>query len=324
MAHLVSTRDDVEIGLAEESTWGTAITTGTSYELMDCEPTQITPGKNVRMPTRANAARQPLDEEVRIDSDQKEQTVTLAGPVILRNFAQQLYSVFQNVTEEAGDPFQKVFSIGSGQPQFESDEGHFTSICTRDGTVARMIEDCVGSSITLSVHPTNNAGRLYASTNMFGRKFTANQEISGAMTTLGARTYYSFADIQTQTIDSTPYSLAELNMTLANGAKGAGVDGTDLGLYSGVAMMGFELSGTISFLWEAGLEALLGDAVQTIVIDWGSTGVAGFFQITLEAKFGEAVIQEGETRIMQIPLIGVNETNGMALITMADVIDRTW
>ncbi len=329
MAVTFKPQHDVEVGVADQAVWGTGITAGASFEGLHHEPAPLTRGLNVRMPNRNNASRQPLDEEVRIDWDSVEHSVAIAGQATKDTLAKSFYGLIQNVAENASTPFEKVYTILSGQPAFETNAGYFATICSRHGTAAgeaESIEDAIVRSMTISLHPTNNAGRLHVSSDWLGRDYKTAQAVTGAFIARDID-YYEYADLGTMTVDNQAAILMDMSLTITNGAVGKGID-TGLVKFDSTALMGYQMSGSMSFMWDSIIHALGSSVnrndVKTIIMEWGTPGSDGHLKFEFEVKYANAGIEEGEIRLTKFDVVGVNEINGMAKITLSDAIDRTF
>lgn len=334
MAIAVYTGLDEQYGLQEQAAWGTAITDGAAMIELSCDPFEITPGVNLRRPTRARAQRFPLATDMGADTKGKEHIANIRTPALNAEFSIWNYGVMQNVSESAtsDDAWEKTFTFGTTQPDFSANAGMFLDIVKKMpvASVSKKINDAVIRNAVYACAPGDGLdGVLMMDLEAVGREYSQTANPSGTWTK-SAQTFFHFHDIVTKTIAGTPVIIGDggFSLTLNNAAKPLG--GT-AALYETLILSPYSATFTINALWDGTLRTemgnLLNGTVGEVILIWGTASADGFLRWTLEVVWDAAPIESAiEGTFVNLTGTCAKTGGGAAPVTIehADDTDRSW
>ncbi len=330
MAVTVNSRHDTDILFAEQATWGTAITGGSAFTILDVASSVIDPDIKERLADRSNSgSRVLIDENVQYDTKGSAPKITIAGDAKKLDLADMLYAVMQNVSEAVGSPFLKTYTFGATQPDFTASAGHFLTLVEDHPTAStsKAMRDVICTDLVMKCSPGE---RLQMSATLMGRGTldeTYNQTVSNART---AESFFYFEDITTFSGNAVALNPLEVEVKIAlPRATGAGVDKSNLGEFLTWAIPEYTVEATFKVLRESGsqtLQALRGtDINHAWVLQWGDGTADGTLKYTIQGQLAAADSENDDLNSIIFKLKGV-KTSGAAPLTvlLADASDRSW
>lgn len=245
-----------------------------------------------------------------------------------------LYAVCQNVSEGAGTPFEKTYTLANAttQPDFSADAGFFAQIGIYD-TIAsyhRAYTGCILRTLTLSVDLAND-GLLRASGEWisgFAENTTTN--FNTGTWAYNAQDYFNFHVTPTKKIASADIVLHGFDITINNNAVRVGSTGAngDCETYAlGIGDTGYEISGNIKTKFDVNTQGIIAadraGTTTAIQLACGTDGATGNFDFTCASCLLQDPKDDYENamgRSIDIPFIA----NTSAVFTCSDALDRTW
>ena len=342
MAIALKTKDDVRIFLGEQTTWGTALTAASNFNMttpafgseLDIDLAALDNDVQIRTPNRSNSGRRTLDRgNIQHDYKGASPKITLSGDAKFNDLAQFLYAVMQNVSEGALTPFEKTFQFPSTQPDFTASAGWFGSVIVEDdsaSSVNKLIRDVICRKLTLTCDPTSNQGRLQIAAEMIGRGApTLNlAQVSGTKA-ITPQEFYYFHDIKTFEGNANALAPVSIQIEIENNARPISVDIATAGDFRTYALGPYTVKATLRVLYEANaraIQALQGTTIEhpwTII--WGTVGTDGYLSIALRGQPGPALDVNEDEKTIDFNLTGVYNAGALPLIVvMGDAIDRAW
>jgi len=345
MADAIYAPSQFRLAIAEESEFGTPITTQANfYELDIVSPTQPDMASGVIEDTRKRS------DGLRIMAPCDTYRTTVGGLYVIpfecivsANTADLLiYGVMQDIESEADTtPYQKVMQWDKNTtgPDFSADAGKFFTVLGSDPAENWSATSCVVRNLTLSASPGTNGGRLTAS----GEFVTGfDIDISSVTATPASWTapcsastqYYPFqlyANSSVAGADLVPYSFS---ITMNNGCVRVG---NAAGLATNYHMPLFEVNAEIVAKLDAitanlidtyRLDPAAGSAEVAVIMDWGSDDTDGHLKFLMNAIYTAPTVRDfGQESGVGVTLSysGVDDGSNKALVaTIANAVDRTW
>ncbi|MBD3403517.1 hypothetical protein GF420_11520, partial [candidate division GN15 bacterium] len=191
---------DKQIGIAQQSTWGTAIADNAAFTKLLVEPTTFELDVKKRDNPSSVGTRNKTYGQVVHDTKGAMLMISLSGFARRNDLVQLLYGKIQGVTEGAASPYSKTYVFGDTQPDFASDAGHFLTVIERDPTSSRSLKgaDMIVQQLTLTL----NAGeRLQYSAELVGRGVPDHDSNPSGTWTLVDGNFWHFEDLVRATAD---------------------------------------------------------------------------------------------------------------------------
>ena len=332
----VYTPKDVKLGLAEESTFGTAIADAAAFiEYPEFDSVTIDWGLTQVAPL-TNRSRRLADEADTFSSQTGGvRTITISGLVLRqKDLPELLYAVTQKVAE-AADPFQKTFSIDwEVQPDFFADAGFFCTIGLDTFIDAYHLKftSCIGKIITLKYDGVGDDGRWKADI-VFISGFAADTTATFSGTwTESTQVYLDGNIVAAKTVATNDVVLYSAEVTIENNAKRVGNNASgDCETYSiGVGGEGMELTGNVVVKYDANTQGLVADhlagTARGITYTKGSTGVDGYFDLSLDTCLITSVPDENldQGAAINVGIKGLYQSGNEITIAVCDDVDKSW
>lgn len=325
---------DTRIGIAQQSTFGTAIADASAFNELYVEATEMKQDIKVREIPGNHASRQILTGDQSHDTKGAMPMISLAGEVSRNDFDLLLYAAMQSVTEGGSTPFAKTFVLGSTQPDFGANAGFFATLIDRfpDASRSHKMVDAIVKSLGLSLEAGD---RLKFSADMVGRgAISATSNPSGTWT---AQTYapYHFEDIGAHTVDfgsgAQALTLKKYDAKIENEIVAIGGASSTFGVY-GIPKRSGSLD--LSVLYDETQYASAKTAAEagtlcTHVLRWGNATPGttnGDLAITLTFKIEEVTLDKADILYfnMKGKLFAASASASFATIVLANAIDRAW
>lgn len=341
MADAIYAPSQFRLAIAEETAFGTAITTqGSFYELDIISPTQPDMASGVVEDTRKRS------DGKRVMSHTDTYRITTGGLYVIpfeaiatgATLDLLLYGVMQDLTSEgATTPYAKIWEWDGSTtgPDFSTNAGKYFTVLGADAE-NWSAKSCVLRNLTLSASPGTNGGRLTVS-GEFVTGFDIN--ISGVTATTASWVspgvaYFPFQLYTTASVagaNLVPYSFS---LTMANNAVRVG---NSAGAAQNYHMPQFDVSAEIV----AKLDAITDDMIDTyrtnpaagsaevaVIVAWGAVGSDGGLQFDMNAIYtGPTTRDFGQESGVGVTLsyMGVDDgTNEAIEVKMSNAIDRSW
>ena len=333
------TKNEIQYGIAKQTTWGTGLATG--FVLLDIEPTVIDPKINMRRPNRAGPPYRHRIYQVSTIHDYKGSAPTVA----IRGIAKKdeidlfLYSVIGGVSEGVTTPYTKTLTFpstpGALQPDFTASEGCFFTFVKLmpDKTKSQRIIDCICTELTLHCSPDGDDAMIYFEATLMGRgEWESDVDLSSAsFQRSGAddSDYYYFHDIKTFSGAGNALDPLGLTMTFKNNAKPTGVEKSSGKFLSYTLGRPYELEFKPTVVWDANSRttqmATQGTVTHSWILEWGTAGADGHLKFTIQGQPGPAPDADGDTNSIEFT-VDAQQAGATAPVTvlLANAIDRTW
>lgn len=316
----------------------------------------VTFNKNAqqRKPFRATGERMSKGADRNNDKFNVSPTVSISTPIGYTGAAASEYvdilcaSIFQEVTENASTPFNKIFRFptNGNHPDFSADAGGFFTLVEETGVTAadKILHSCGATRATFSCSPDQNEGRLHLAMDCIGRYLNENIASSGytgTMTFPAAWTYFNFNDLRAVTVDiggggATAIPCYGFGLTIDTGltpVPTAGYHGTNGYNETNRVNRFYEVSGTIKVLWDSTARSLISGEVvadSTVwtkwVFSWAAADpVATTAQCLLKvnAIMNSDQFSGNEERIVDLSFSGIYDgTNFPVEFQYANSVDR--
>jgi len=322
-------------GISQSSDFSAAADGTANFEQFEGPiPTGIDYGVTRVIDPKANGSRVRQDAE-RFYTDSGGLRVIPFSDMVVRgrDLGSLLYAVTQNVSEGAGSPFTKTFTINASttQPDFASDAGYFAQVIINDPIASyhRLWKSCILRTLTLTSDFAGD-GRVMASGEWIsGFPTTHTANLSGTIT-YNTQTYYQGNELSAKQIENIDQVVFGWSVTITNGAVRTGSDsGGDAETYS---LPLYDVTGEITCKYDtASLDFIsksLSGVGKEIDLQIGTGGATGHFGILLdEVVFDNTTKDYGDPRgqAITVPFTALNNTGGnTAVFTVSDGLDQTW
>jgi hypothetical protein len=219
---------EVQLGIAQESTFGTAIAdNGAFVQIAEFGTVSVDYGMFQDTSVKNRGRRQFDTRDDYITAKGGTRTITISDWTIRKTeLAEFVYAVMQGVSEAAGTPYQKTFTAPATQPDFASDAGYFCTIGIKfpEEGYDLKFTSCICTELTLSADLTGGDGRLKGSaTFISGFDHSMTSTFSGTWT-VASTAYFDFNAPSAKSISGGDAVLYSFEVSLANGGKRIGCD----------------------------------------------------------------------------------------------------
>ncbi len=328
MALVVYSPGEMKYQMAEATTFKTGIPDATAAVELSSGILTFTPDNKLVRPDRFRGQNWPDVFDLSNNDNGSLSMVTGEMPALKTEIPDFLYMMMQNVSE-AVDPFQKTFTYSAPSPDFTVNAGYFMTFWSKGPVAANSekIDSVIGEKLEFTLSPDANDGNLHMNFTGKGIGYSRVADPSGALTK-SVQTKFSFFDLATFTLDSTPVILQEWKMTLENEIIAVGFDGS-----GNVQTLWIKpkVTSEVKGIWDAGMRTALGKfdsgAETVLVVDWGSTGADGFLGFNLHGVIDDGNHAEDSVRNVNVTIAGASDlTNTEAMLTaeICDNVDRSW
>jgi hypothetical protein len=326
--------EDVRFAIAEEALFKTPVADGAAMIELDCEKFPINPDKKHHAPPRAQGQLHPDISNLWNDSKGSIPTFTLKTIALKQQLAIWLNLLFQNVSEGATTPYQKVFTFPDVGPNFVANNGEFITVVRRMpvASVSEKITSAIVTKLDLSLNANADDGCLAISPTLIGMNYsrTANPSGAWAKTADGDTERFSIFDMAVCTLGGSAIVLNDFKASIECLWKPMGVDGA--GGYQTYMLQGQSATLNISGVWDAvtraGLTALDAGSEVHFVLGWGATGVSGYLNFDFYGipMPGSAPVDDATRLVnLQIKCASNNASSHEAVsIALADAHDWGW
>jgi len=347
MAVTVYTKDDVDILLGEQATFGTVLadiadfngTTPEWGEIVDCEIGVLDTDVKTREPNRSNSGnRILLAQNVQHDEKGTMPKFTIQGDAKKHTLAGLLYGVVQNVSEAVGTPFEKTFTFASTQPDFTANAGWFgTLIVKQPSSLSQKVRDMIVRKLTLSCEPENNQGRMQMTAELIGRgAVTRDSAPNTGVLARYAQSFFYFHDLKVASfVGNTIYPLSIPKIEITNNALAIGQKSATSGDFLTYALgaPSYSVTFTIRVLWDTVSAGLKNTEATTpasqagaLILSWGTDNTDGYLNFTTYCKVdAPSPDAYGPTKAVDFNFTMVDdEVNEPFTCVIADALDRAW
>jgi len=333
------------VGIAEEATFGTAITVQASFkELEITEPSQIDYAGIVRDERkRADGKRVKAYTDIYLDEEGGADGYTCTVGGLLTDLTADLL-LFGNiqdlVSEAATTPYLKTFEWdGSTDGDNSGSPYKFFTLDLHDPIAAQSVElkTCVIKTLTITSDPGTNGGRGSFSA-VFWTGFKPTRGL-GTATAPGSWTapgtdYYVHQLLNTKTVAAADVVVGSFSLTFENNVQRIGFDSS--GDPQAYVFPMFDLTGEVSVKYDANTDQEIdkfilnpegGSAESAIVMQWGDGTADGTLLFRVNAIYTGAPSKSFEDKgtFITLPFQGVDDgTNEVIDVLIANAIDRTW
>jgi hypothetical protein len=341
MAIDISTPQQKRYGIAEQTTWGTAVADTAAAIQLDVDPFSIVPNVNIREGRQSQGTRRPFTGSRIHDTKRVAPTFSLPAMEAKKDELDYfLYAIMQSVSEGATTPFSKTFTIPDSQPDFSSSAGFFMTFWERFPVSlrSRKLKDVIAKSLTLSCEP---GGRLMVAGEFVGRGAMiegANPTGTWTRSDSDNADYFFWEDIDRFTMDfgSGAVNLrpsGSFEITLSHDATPFGHDGSGNFETFAIVNWNLELKMTIADDLTANIRNSFESAhrqgtVCTLEIGWGNDppSADGDLEITCQCQITD--VSPDSADILGIEVTGAiatsNTSNSPITIILANALDRGW
>lgn len=344
-------KSEFRFAIAEESTFGTAITTQTAFkELLITDIPQIDWGGVVRDEAKKSDGKRVLsNKDVFLQTAGGEYTVSVAGILTDNTADLLLYGVMQDLTgatpgEAATTPFAKVFEwdgsttgVSSGYPsKFFTLNGYNPSTSEH-----WQVKSAIVKTLAINADPGTNGGRASFTATFYSGFAPTLTGLTVTPTdwTAPATDFYIFQNLNTKAVNGTTDNLVlgSFSISFENNVKRIGNDSSGGPQYYVYAGGGndFVVTGELSAKYDNNtkdeIDSFLtnpqgGSAERQIYIRWGDGSADGTLLFDVNALYtGNSIDFGADTVMVSLPFSGVDDgTNEAVEVTIANAIDRAW
>lgn len=326
---------EVQLGIAQESTFGTAIADNAAFvQIPEFDSISIDYGLTQDFSLKNRGKRIAYDADLYASQTGGTRVITISGMVVRRTeLAEWLYGVFQNVTEGAATPYEKTFSVADDQPDFASNEGYFFTLGIKNPITAydEKYTSCIVREITISADMVGGDGRLKADVTIIsGFAASTTSTLSGTWT-ISTQNYYDANLFDTKTYNTNDLVLYGFSVSINNNAKRIGNNSSGNAEGYAIGVPEIEITGNLNVKYDANTQGALADTLAGTerVIEFGlADGTAAG---DLMFDFNEAVLvstdrddnrDEGVSRTLNFKAVA--NSGATPQIRVADGVDQAW
>ena len=333
---LVYASDDLRIGIAEQSTWGTAVADSGAFTELQVEPSIIEQKVNVREIPGSHATREDIYANLFTDTKGAMPEFGFKGPVSKLSLAQILYGLFQQVTEGASSPFSKSFTVPTTQADNSASAGKLHTVILRhqDASLSHKVSDAIVKKLVLSI---KKGEHLQMAVDMVARGAVSKVSNPSGTWTIPTFTPYAFED------------LARTSLNFGAGAQTLTLEEVEVPYENDIVPVGGASSlftnygikkrmGTVKAKWLyiaaqfASMNAnLIGNTAVTFNLGWGNATpgtVDGDLDLTITGKLTgvREVRGAGDLLLMEtdIKILAASASSKGLTVTFADGVDKAW
>ncbi|MFQ6609317.1 MAG: hypothetical protein ACE5D7_00815 [Fidelibacterota bacterium] len=338
------------VGIAEESTFGTAITTQSNFkELEITAPPQIDFSGVVRDQRKRADGSRVLDSKDVYLSQVGGEGYTCQIEGILTDITADLllYGAMQDIVSEAAtSPYLKTFEWDNATDGDNSGSPFKFFTLDIDNPIAAESEElktCVIKTLTISSDPGTNGGRASFSAT-FWTGFAPSRNLGTATDptqwTAPGTDYYVHQLLKTKTLGGSDLVVGSFSVNFENNVKRVGYDSSgDPQAY--VFGPTFDVTGDLSVKYDANTQNEIdyfitnpegGSAERALIIQWGNGTGNGTLKFLINAIYTGAPNKSFEDKgtFVTIPWQGVTDqadgvgTNEAIEVLIANDVDRVW
>jgi len=334
------------VAIAEESTFGTAITTQTNFKELEITSTPWPDYSGIvrEVRKRADGKRVLSYKDIYVDEEGGADGYTVNIEGILTDITADLliYGVMQDlVSEDATTPYLKEFEWdgstdgdNSGSPyKFYTINGYNPASGESWAT-----KTCVIKTLTITSDPTNNGGKAsFSATFWTGFKPSFGQTVTPASWTAPGTDWYVHQLLDTKALGGTTDNLVlgSASLTFENNVQRVGFDSSgDPQIY---VFPQFDITGEIKTKYDANTKDEIdnfvlnpegGSAERQIYLRWGDGASDGTLSFDVNAVYADSLTPDfgNEAGVMLgISFQGVDDgTNEAIDVKIANSVDRAW
>ncbi len=324
-------------GIAEETTFGTAVADTGSYEMCEGPLPSVDYGLQRDLTVKNNLTRVVSTANQYSTTTGTMRAITFGDVVIRRtDLCNYMVAMMQNEAEATSGAYVKTFTwtTTNTQPLFSSNAGKFYTVGVV-GPIASYMQkftSCILKDLTLKPGPQ---GRLSASGTWisgFAPATTANFTTTNFA--FQTQNYYNCYAMSLKQIAGSDVVLYDWSLKFENGAvpMSWGTTGYAESYALACDANGYKVSGSLTMKYDAVTQGFIADALagtgRKIQLSTGTSGAAGYFDVTLYACIFDAVDKDygrPEGQAIVVPFTAAFDgTNGLALVTVEDGKDQTW
>lgn len=324
---------EVEVGFAEETTFGTPVAASGSFTQI-CEFDSVSINYGL---TQIAEPRYCGDRTVRTNNLYTTQAgglreITLSGVIPnLTDFAPILYGVFQNVTESATAPYKKTYNHWSAQPDFASNGGEFFTVGVKSpiSGQSELFTSCIIKNIKMSSDMVSDDGRMKVDITFISAFDVTLTTFTGTWTSV-TRSYFDYHNADTKTLNGADLVLYSWELNIENNAVRVGQDSSGKGQTYAIGIPKFEWTGSITTKYDDNTSSVLTDflagTTRTFELIIGTSGTNAL-EIYLEDIYytgHEKQLDAAEGQQINIPFEVVYDGSTYSYISLEDGVDRSW
>ena len=335
-------KNEFRFAIAEESTFGTAITTQSNFkEIYITDTPQIDWGGIIRDQAKRSDGKRVLSHtDTYLATAGGTYTCSVSGILTDTTADLLLYGVMQDLVSEAGTtPYLKTFEWdgstngnNSGAPfKFYTLNGY-----NPDVTEHWRLTSCVLQSLSISADSGSNGGRAsFTATFFTGFPPTiSGLTVTPASWTAIANDFYVFQTLNTKTIGGSDVVVNSFSLEFANGAVRVGNDTS--GNPQQYNFPQFDINGELSVKFDDNsapeidkwvLNPTDGSAESNIIMQWGNGTADGTLKFDINAIYTGHSYDFGDDAgvFVSLPFQGVDDgTNEAIEVSIANATDRSW
>ena len=334
---VVYSSKQVKLGLAEESTFGTAIADNAAFiQYAEFDSVSVDYGLTQEVPIRNRGIRMPYEDDLYTSQTGKERTITISGLVLrLKDAAELLYAVTQSVTESATTPYQKAYNVDwTAQPDFSANAGFFCTIALwkQINGYHEKFTSCVAKSLSMKYDGVGGDGRVVCDIEFITGFPVAETSTFSGTWTVNSQNYIDGHQFGTKTVAGNDVVLYSWDLSINNNAVRVGNDSSgQCQTYAiGVGGNGMEITGSLKVKYDANVQGLLTDYIggttRGITLTKGTSGAEGYFDLSLDSciltAHGAEEAEQGQA--INIGFTGVYQSGNEIIISVADAVDKGW
>lgn len=330
---------DYTVGMAEQTTWGTAVADNAAVIQLDVDPIHLPQPLNFRTNPGATGARWRVTTDYAVDQYGVATEFTIKGEAKQKELDLLLAGYFQKCVEGALTPYSKVFTFDTAAPQPDfatGNAGYTLTFFFRDPVAADSwkVKDCIVKSLKLTFQPNQ---RCQYEAVIVGRGAPATSTPSGTWTR-SANEFWFWNLCAAKTVDFGSGAVAQI----------LGSGGLELNLTQQVELYGQESTGdgTSWILWDRfpkfSFNCLKGTSLATAITNlkaataadvvwrWGNATPGtdnGDLNFSFKCIFTpdiERVFGNNYEMNLQGDIASANNSTTPITVTLANATDRTW
>tara|TARA_R100000808_G_C2133947_1_gene142576 strand:+ start:565 stop:1596 length:1032 start_codon:yes stop_codon:yes gene_type:complete len=335
-------RNEFRFAIAEESTFGTAITAqGEFREIYITDTPQIDWGGIIRDEVkRADGKRVMSHTDVYQATAGGTYTCSVSGILTDTTADLLLYGAMQDlVSEAAGSPFLKTYEWdGSTTGVSGATPNKFFTIngYNPDTSEHWLLKSCVLSSLSISADPGSNGGRATFSATFWTGfpPVISGLTVTPASWTAIANDFYVFQSLNTKTVAGSDVVLGSFSLNFENNVVRVGHDSS--GDPQQYTFPNFNCTGEVSVKFDDNsapeidkwvLNPTAGSAESEIILQWGDGSADGTLKFLVNAIYTGHSYDFGNDAgvFVSLPFQGVDDGSNEAVeVLLANAADRSW
>ncbi len=318
-------------GISLESTFGTVIADTGNFEMWESNIPTVDHGLFRNNDIKAGDGRMRNIANDYVSAKGGTRVLSFSDMVVRqKDLAVLLYLVCQNVSEAAGTPFEKTYTMAdtTTQPNFAADGGCFTTIGIFDtiGLYHRKYESCILKDLILNCDLAGDGLLRASGTFISGHPESTTTNFNTGTWAYNTQAYYNFHVTPTKKVGGSDIVLYGFDITISNGAVRNGSAGAT-GDCETYALGGYDISGNIKLKFDANVQGLfaadIAGTTTALQLACGTDGAEGNFDLTAANCLVQNVVDDYEDergRALNVPFIAHDEV----IFTVSDANDRAW